>query len=96
MQEKLEALVQAMNTVFPHLNAHYDDGALVFSVDIKDNCSDKLFPKAMQVYLFPHYENNPDFVTDCDCAEVVATIYEVGEKLSPKQKFLIDPECVLW
>lgn len=112
MEEKLKELADKMNEVFPHLGAVVDDGAITFEADIVDNGGDKKFPKAISIYLFPHYQNDPIYETETDKAEVFADIAEVSDgpmgpyyqssstgeiqEVYPIQKYMINPECVCW
>lgn len=96
METKMQILADKMNELFPHLNAHVDDGGITFRVSILDNGTGKRFEDAIQVYLFPKYENHPMYYNDRDHADTVATIYNAKEYIPEEMTFAINPEEFLF
>lgn len=93
MDEKLrqlQELADHMNKVFPHLDAHVEDNILMFTADIEDNYSDKVFEKVVEVRLIPHYPNLPK-----DNAYIVAEVFGIEDELSEDMHFAINPERIL-
>lgn len=88
--QQLQELADHMNKVFPHLDAHVEDGVLMFTADIEDNYSNQVFTKVVDIHLIPHYPNLPK-----DNAYIVAEVFGVDDELPEDMTFAINPERIL-